>query len=282
LYDYVARRYDPLLGRFIQADTIVPSPQSPQSLNRYAYVLNAPLRFTDPTGHFSREEIVQYLGVSDWAQVLAYFEAGGRLEGRWGWLAVLRQAELGWTVGMWSDCLGILQQPPDIAMAFMERDGGLWLYADTAGTRIEMSALGAGALVGAGGAYAIDGYYYGVSEKVLHPTYDPGRVDWTGIGIDALGIAADLLSLGVAGRLVNGTKAGWTMTRVGDALGGFADAGGLGRDLPRWVMTEPKRVDAAAFGLALDVAGVFPGLGVIWPDAIGIVLGVTEGYAQTP
>ena len=51
LYDYAARRYDPLLGRFIQADTIVPSPQSPQSLNRYAYVLNSPLRYTDPTGH---------------------------------------------------------------------------------------------------------------------------------------------------------------------------------------------------------------------------------------
>ncbi len=52
LYDYVARRYDPLLGRFIQADTIVPSPQSPQSFNRYAYVLNAPLRYVDPTGHW--------------------------------------------------------------------------------------------------------------------------------------------------------------------------------------------------------------------------------------
>jgi len=48
---YNARYYDNALGRFIQADTIVPSPANPQSLNRYAYVLNNPLRYTDPTGH---------------------------------------------------------------------------------------------------------------------------------------------------------------------------------------------------------------------------------------
>jgi len=52
LYFYNARYYDPALGRFIQADTIVPSPGNPQSLNRYSYVLNAPLRYTDPTGHY--------------------------------------------------------------------------------------------------------------------------------------------------------------------------------------------------------------------------------------
>ena len=50
LYDYVARRYDPLLGRFIQADTIVPS-LNPGDLNRYAYTRNNPLAYTDPDGH---------------------------------------------------------------------------------------------------------------------------------------------------------------------------------------------------------------------------------------
>ena len=51
LYFYNARYYDPALGRFIQADTIIPDPANPQSLNRYAYVLNNPLRYTDPSGH---------------------------------------------------------------------------------------------------------------------------------------------------------------------------------------------------------------------------------------
>ena len=37
-----ARLYDPLIGRFIQADTMIPEPDSSQSYNRYAYVINNP------------------------------------------------------------------------------------------------------------------------------------------------------------------------------------------------------------------------------------------------
>jgi len=51
LYDYNVRYYDPLIGRFISADTIVPSAGDPQSLNRYAYVQNNPLKYVDPSGH---------------------------------------------------------------------------------------------------------------------------------------------------------------------------------------------------------------------------------------
>jgi len=76
LYYYGGRYYDPTIGRFISADPFVqftngfsqvstpltvnmilsgPSrmmtaPVSPQVLNRYSYVLNNPLRYTDPTG----------------------------------------------------------------------------------------------------------------------------------------------------------------------------------------------------------------------------------------
>ncbi|BCA56802.1 hypothetical protein W02_39420 [Nitrospira sp. KM1] len=52
LYDYGARLYDPVLGRFISADTIVPNPRDPQDLNRYTYAGNSPFMYTDPTGHF--------------------------------------------------------------------------------------------------------------------------------------------------------------------------------------------------------------------------------------
>ncbi len=51
LYFYGARYYDPVLGRFVQADTVVPEPGNPGSLNRYSYVLNNPLKYSDPTGH---------------------------------------------------------------------------------------------------------------------------------------------------------------------------------------------------------------------------------------
>jgi len=50
LYYYGARYYDPQLGRFIQPDDIISDLGNPQSYNRYSYVLNNPLRYTDPDG----------------------------------------------------------------------------------------------------------------------------------------------------------------------------------------------------------------------------------------
>jgi hypothetical protein len=44
------RVYDPLLGRFGTPDPVTESPYSTQGWNRYAYVGNAPLNFTDPSG----------------------------------------------------------------------------------------------------------------------------------------------------------------------------------------------------------------------------------------
>ncbi|MFN8526681.1 MAG: RHS repeat-associated core domain-containing protein [Chloroflexota bacterium] len=45
-----SRLHSPDLGRFLQRDRFVGSLVRPQSLNRYAYVENNPLKFTDPTG----------------------------------------------------------------------------------------------------------------------------------------------------------------------------------------------------------------------------------------
>ena len=48
---YNARYYDPAIGRFLSADTVAPHRENSQSRNRYSYVLNNPLKYTDPTGH---------------------------------------------------------------------------------------------------------------------------------------------------------------------------------------------------------------------------------------
>ena len=52
LYNFKARLYDPLLGRFISADSIVPQPGNLQAFNRYSYCVNNPLVYVDPSGHF--------------------------------------------------------------------------------------------------------------------------------------------------------------------------------------------------------------------------------------
>lgn len=61
LYYYGARYYDPEIGRFISPDSIVQSYANPQSLNRYSYVLNNPLKYVDPSGHivFDLEDIME-------------------------------------------------------------------------------------------------------------------------------------------------------------------------------------------------------------------------------
>ncbi len=46
-----SRYYVPGIGRFASADTIVPDPTDPQTFNRYSYVNNNPVKYTDPTGH---------------------------------------------------------------------------------------------------------------------------------------------------------------------------------------------------------------------------------------
>ncbi len=47
------RVYDPLVGRFMTPDPFVQSPDNLQSYNRYSYVLNNPLAYTDPSGYFN-------------------------------------------------------------------------------------------------------------------------------------------------------------------------------------------------------------------------------------
>jgi RHS repeat-associated protein len=50
LYDYKARWYDPLLGRFLMEDTIIPN-QGVMRLDRYSGMMNNPLKYIDPSGN---------------------------------------------------------------------------------------------------------------------------------------------------------------------------------------------------------------------------------------
>jgi len=48
-----SRWYDPTIGRFISPDDRLGRLSMPQDQNRYAYVVNNPMIYTDPTGHAS-------------------------------------------------------------------------------------------------------------------------------------------------------------------------------------------------------------------------------------
>jgi RHS repeat-associated protein len=63
LYPFGARLYDPNVGRFITQDPLLGSPRDPQSLNRYAYARNNPLRYTDRNGlSFTTSSLLARLG----------------------------------------------------------------------------------------------------------------------------------------------------------------------------------------------------------------------------
>ena len=52
LYFYNARYYDATIERFISPDSVIPDRTDPQAFNRYSYVVNNPLRYTDPSGSY--------------------------------------------------------------------------------------------------------------------------------------------------------------------------------------------------------------------------------------
>ena len=97
------RLYDPALHRFLQPDNFVQDPFNTQNFNRYGYVLNNPLLYTDPTGEeFFTLTTLAVIGlgtiissaaaswdtIEDWIKRNAkstgqWFEKQGRSVGQW-------------------------------------------------------------------------------------------------------------------------------------------------------------------------------------------------------
>jgi RHS repeat-associated protein len=95
LYFYNARWYDPALGHFLSPDTVVPEPGNALDYHRYAYVRFNPLKYTDPSGHYSVEELMQHFGVDSFEALMALFGEGGPYAGNSGWYDILRAAQDG-------------------------------------------------------------------------------------------------------------------------------------------------------------------------------------------
>ncbi len=65
------RMYDPVMSRFLSPDPIIQFPENSQSYNSYSYVLNNPLRFTDPSGFLAEGDSTANGKNTNWSEATA-------------------------------------------------------------------------------------------------------------------------------------------------------------------------------------------------------------------
>jgi RHS repeat-associated protein len=115
LYFYNARYYDPHLGRFITADSIVPSAGDPQSLNRYAYVRNNPIIYDDPSGHKFSLKNLGWILLMPYAPSLSYNGLQGNINNSSDFKHYAYQAAV-WNAGIAMAGVGIAAITPGTAV----------------------------------------------------------------------------------------------------------------------------------------------------------------------
>ncbi len=97
-----SRWYDPTIGRFISQDDRLGRLSMPQDQNRYAYVVNNPMAYTDPTGHDFWSDLKGFLfsptiDVYGWA----LWWSGASEAERWGFAAAVIVAfAVGFAIGV--------------------------------------------------------------------------------------------------------------------------------------------------------------------------------------
>lgn len=225
-----ARMYDPMLGRFLQADPLVQSPGDLQSWNAFTYVFNNPLTLTDPTGMFS---LRSFLINPHYAPTRSVMRMLGP-----------QTSSLAISIGC-----GMIGGPWGIACAA----GGNYDLAKAFGAS-DSQALKAG-LKGAFSA----AIFYGIGEvfEGVSAANGPGYEGFMGTGLSAGEFGAKVVAHGVAGGIVsvvNGGEFGNGFVSAGltQALGPSIDKIGNGAS-----SYAPLRIMAAAIvgGTASELSG---------------------------
>jgi RHS repeat-associated protein len=143
---YGSRHYDPLLGRFISPDSIIPNPGNPQSFDRYAYVYNNPVNYTDPSGHIPQDEICRYLGICGKDAKSEFYETYGDELGNMLW-----DTDISWgSLLMWNN-------GEQVAMLVLLNAGDEGFYGGLFGVQGEYQGefFGLNELTNVEGIYAI-------------------------------------------------------------------------------------------------------------------------------
>jgi RHS repeat-associated protein len=178
------RLYDPLLHRFLSPDNYVQDPTNTQNFNRYGYVMNNPLKYTDESGQFWNFVIGGVIGGAiNWYfnghdfswKGLGYF-AVGALAGAVG-VGVGQAATTSLNAGGFIGG-AIVGAATGGASGFISGAGNAWV-----GGANFMKGLGSGltsGLLGALGGGVLGGYLSGVDAYDSNANFWNGRVDEVG------------------------------------------------------------------------------------------------------
>jgi RHS repeat-associated protein len=210
-YFYSARYYDPEIGRFIQPDSIIQSPNNPQTLNRYTYCGNNPIRYVDPTGHFFGAIIAIVTAIVKAAAVGAAVGAvGAAITGG----NIGQAAMMGAVAGAFTGGIGFLGVPGIISGA----------VAGSATAGIFGGNVGIGALAGAIGG-GIGGYLGDWASGWSEGSF------WGGLGAAAI---AGGMAGGLAAELSGGSFGEGAYMGAACASGGYLGTVAISQLDPRY------------------------------------------------
>ncbi|NOX61176.1 MAG: hypothetical protein GXP42_04415, partial [Chloroflexi bacterium] len=106
---------------------------------------------------------------------------------------------------------------PDIFGGFFEKDGQLMFAGSFFGRSWSAPAIVLGQMSrhGRDNWYKVDVY---IRNEIHYHIRLEDEIDWVGVGLDVAGIAADVVSAGVGGRVIQGVQVGRRAEQMGDAL----------------------------------------------------------------
>jgi len=261
LYFYSSRYYDPSLGRFIQADSVVPSAGDPQALNRYSYVRNNPLKYADPSGHSFWSKF--FGGI---AAAITFVASGGNIAlaaGVFGAVdggisaaqagasggGILKSAAIGFTAGFVGGAIGgaVAGTVGGLSSSYVGGFVGGAVGGAAAGAT--GAALSGGDVLRSAGAGAASGAVFGAYANISLPVAMLGSAV-----VGAVAAGEDPVD-----ALVEGAG-----SYAGTYVGGYAAGYARGRTVPQNGQLEPMGVQKGDqlfyLGQPLDIGKILVGL----------------------
>lgn len=185
------RAYDPVVGRFLSADIAVQEPNNSQNYNRYSYVLNNPMKYTDPEGEwinfviggivggFTGWQIGQYVGAKGW-DMFGYIVAGAAI----GVISSGVASEIGGGAILSGAAGGVISGVGFSGMA-SNWNGDAMLRGGIYGGISGGIGGGLGAAIGGGWGSLAGGTASNLTSQLLYNNGDLNKVNWASVGLSA-------------------------------------------------------------------------------------------------